>query len=277
MDAEKYLTWARAKFGSKDFGHAISDLQGAEERIAKALMMEIGMIAQSDEMSLKTDIAFPSVKHKQPEQLSHNWHERLFKDLPGYVDTLEWAGSQYEGKKGGESTAAFWQATVPDWREKLKKARAVKANPKPSLEHLDAILKDCDNLLSQLDETIGRIKIPQAQLPSLELTDALVVSFLKEFGLKMKASERHSREKAELANYHDLVSNLESVTKSAAERTILLMILAVLNVHLWEHHTTGSYPSSQYSETFPMVVRFNDLASLLERILVRTKGGVQSS
>lgn len=277
LDAEKKLSRARVQFAAKDYGDAISDLQGSEERIAKAIMIAIGMIAQSEEMSAKTDVAFPGVKHKQPEQLSHNWHERLFEDLGGYLDTMEYAGGKFKGKKGGETTAAFWESSVPDWRERLKKARAVKAKPKPTLEELDGILKDCNRLLGELDGMIGRINVPEVKLPGLDLTDDFVRSILKDAGIKLKKSERLAIEEAELPKHAHLLANLGSVMKETSERVSLLMLLAILNVYLYQHHTMGSYPSSQYSETSPMVVRFGELASLLERILERTKRAIKSS
>jgi hypothetical protein len=83
----------------------------------------------------------------------------------------------------------------------------------------------------------------------------------------MNKDERLAVENAELAKYKPFSENFDREFKASVKRSQILMTLAVLNVYLYQHHTMGSYPSSQYTETFPLVIRFNEIASLLQRIL----------
>jgi hypothetical protein len=82
---------------------------------------------------------------------------------------------------------------------------------------------------------------------------------------------RRKMEEEALKELKPLLDDFVAEFKRIVELSEILLTLAVLNVYLYKHHTMGSYPSSQYTETFPMVVRFNALSSLLQRMLDRTK------
>jgi hypothetical protein len=130
-DAKKKLRRALSQFAAKDYGDAISDLQGSEERIAKAIMLRIGILPTDREVESKVEAAFPGMKYRTPKDLSHNWHERMLEDLTPFLDTMGPVGQLFRNKPGGRDTAEFWKKAIPDYRERLKKARAVKAKSRP--------------------------------------------------------------------------------------------------------------------------------------------------
>jgi hypothetical protein len=267
LDAKKKLKRAQSQFATKDYGDAISDLQGTEERIAKAIMLRIGMLPTDPKVESKVKIAFPGMKYRAPQALSHNWHERMLEDLSPFLDTMDPVGKLFKKRHGGEDTAEFWKKAIPDYRQHLAKARAVKAKPRPTLQELDGVLSDCNRILDSLEDRLSRLNIGKVNIPGPDILDSLVKSFLKSAGVSVKKEERLALENAELLKFKPFLENIDPEFKTAVKRSQILLTLAVLNVYLYQHHTRGSYPSSQYTESFPLVVRFNELSSLLQRIL----------
>lgn len=267
LDAEKKLKRAQSQFKAKDYGDAISDLQGSEERIAKAIMLRLGMLPTDPKVASRVDMAFPGLKYRVPKDLSHNWHERMFEDFAPFLNTMEPVGKLFQNKPGGEKTAEFWRKAIPDYRQRLEKAKAVKAIPKPTLQELDGVLNDCNRILDGLEDTLSKLNIGKVNVPNQDLLDGLVASYLKKAGGSMKKDERLALENAELSKFKPFLDNFDLEFKRIVKHAEILVTLAVLNVYLYQHHTMGSYPSSQYTETFPLVVRFNELSYLLQRIL----------
>jgi hypothetical protein len=270
-DAERKLSRARVQFADKDYGNAISDVQGAEERTAKAIMLRTNILPADRNVAELVKIAVPGLKFRVPEKMGHDWHERLLEDFVPYLDSIEKVAEMFGNQSEGWRTKRFWRGTIPDFRERLAKATAIDPVPKPPLEELDAVLKDCNKALDALEVSLGKLNLRKVKAPNRRVLDRLVKGYLKRKRSYLSREDRWAIEEATVEWLKPFLENFASEYRRIVEISHILLTLAVLNVYLSKHHTVGSYPSYLYTEAFPMVVRFSELSSLVDRMLQRSK------
>jgi hypothetical protein len=271
QNAESKLRRAHTEFAAREFGDAVSDLQGSEERLAKALLIRINILPSDPKLARVVKHAFPGLKFTTPKDLGHYWHERVLADFVPILDKFEEIGEAFGNQAGGWRTTKFWRSAIPDYRERLEKARAIRAIPNPTQQELDDVVKDCNRALDALDDYLKKINLRKVKAPNLRLIDKVVTRKMRGSGQYARREERRAWEEEALLEAKPLIDGFVAVFKRIVEISRILLTLAVLNVYLCEHHTTGSYPSSLYTRTFPMVVRFTELSSLIQTALNRAK------
>ena len=276
MDPHSWLESARLKleaadllFAKKDYGNGISSLQGADERIAKAVLLRLSFL-QGDPVLSRILGNIVGTKYRTPKALDHNWHVRFLEDLNPYIDTFEEIGTSFGIQKPGWRVTQYWRSKAPEFRRKVDAARKIKSKPSPRLKELTANIDYCTKLLDEMVASYSKTKDLKLKLPKPRQLDQPAKVALKRGGLPYIPRE-FRREMVELL-LEGFKPKAPSFAKNVKEVVFLvqvLLVLAVMNVFLGLHHQLGEYPTSQvrYDEKFPMVAKFSDLKAFLDRSL----------
>jgi hypothetical protein len=270
--AERKLAVAESDYARRDYGSAISALQGAEERIAKGLLLRLSILPDDPgpAASLKRAVG---VKYLTPKALGHDWHVQLLDDLDPFLNTFEAVGTSFGNRRPGWRVTKFWGLNAPDYRRRVEAAKRVKSTPAPNAEELDGVLKDCNRFLDQAAETASKMKPIKVKIPKASQVDRAAKASLKRAGVYAPRELRKEIEEELLTKFK---SDADRVVRNIPETVILVHILltmAALNVYLHRHHVLGEYPTSEvrYDEAFPLVAKFSELRALLLRGLDMAK------
>lgn len=260
-------------FAKKDFGNAVSSLHGAEERVAKAILLRLSFL-QADLALSKILGGIVGTKYRTPKALDHNWHVRFLEDLNPYIDTFEEIGTSFGIQKPGWRVTQYWRSKAPEFRRKVDAARRVKSKPSPRLKELTANLEYCTKLLDETEASYSKTKDVTLKLPKPRQLDQPAKVTLKRHGFPYIPRE-FRREMVELLleGFKPRAPRFAKNVKEIVCLVQILLVLAVMNVFLGLHHQLGEYPTSQvrYNERFPLVAKFADLKSFLDRSLQLAK------
>lgn len=280
MDPQSWLESARLKieaagllFAKKDYGNAISSLQGAEERIAKAILLRLSFL-QADPVLSKILGNIVGTKYRTPKALDHNWHVRFLEDLNPYIDTFEEIGTSFGIQKPGWRITQYWRSKAPEFRKKVDATRNIKSKPSPRLKELTANLEYCTRLLDETEASYAKTKDLKLKLPKPRQLDQPAKVALKRRGLPYIPREfRHVIVELLLEGFKSRAPTFTKNVKEVVFLVQVLLVLAVMNVFLGLHHQLGEYPTSQvrYNERFPMVTKFTDLKNFLSRSMQLAK------
>jgi hypothetical protein len=276
MDPHSWLESARLKleaadllFAKKDYGNAISSLQGADERIAKAVLLRLSFL-QGDPVLSRVLGSIVGTKYRTPKALDHDWHVRFLEDLNPYIDTFEEIGTSFGIQKPGWRVTQYWRSKAPEFRRKVDAARKIKSKPSPRLKELTANIDYCTKLLDEMEASYTKTKDLKLKLPKSRQLDQPAKVALKRGGLPYIPRE-FRREMVELLleGFKPKALGFAKNVKEIVFLVQVLVVLAAMNVFLGLHHQLGEYPTSQvrYDEKFPMVAKFADLKAFLDRSL----------
>jgi hypothetical protein len=264
------LRRARAAYNDEDYWDAVSHLQQADEKIAKALLLGLGFLPDSEDLRSAMKRVF-GVKKTKPEDLGHDWHANFIGDLDPFLRSFEEVTKSLEKGKSEQSKAAvkWWKNSIPDYKERVKKAKAVKPNPIPSAEELNGIIADCNKALDLIIAAPDTVKVGDLNLPKIDEIDESLKVVLKGYGVNLDEESRKSVESKALAKFSRIISDFNGIIVSATQSSFLLVELAVLNVVLSRHHILANYPTNKvvYDKKLPLIERFENLHSLLRRSL----------
>ena len=272
--AEKKLETARAEYDKENFGFALSALQGVEERAAKSILLQIGIIASDDSELLLFLKSFVNKKYYQtPKALSHDWHRKILSDVDDWLVVLHaiWAseGRVLPGWRPSTGVAHF----VDTLRVPIHKVLKLKSNYSPSIKELTETILGCNNILDMATEALKETnKASKVTFPLRKDIHPALAKFLKWLGLSYKRELDISYlEKAKIREMKPKwsQSRWNQIYKSTLTMVYVLITLAVLNVFLSEYHIFGEYPTSkiEYSRSLPMIAKFSDVHNLLLRTL----------
>lgn len=272
--AEGNLRRAKDAYDDEEFWDAVSQLQQAEEKIAKALLLVMGIIPDSDKLR-EAFVSVLGIQNTGPEHLGHNWHANLMVELTPFLDSFEKVTKSLEkGKSDSSRTAAGWWAkTIPDYRDSLEKAKKVRSIPLPDLKEMDAVIKDCNLALETAANLSSTLNLPAPNPPDAKDIALSLNETLKSFGVKVDKESKKKAESIASARIPVFMSGFNAMFLEVAQQAYLLIVLMILNVYLQKHHTLANYPTSKvvYDKNFPMIVRFVELHGLLQRCFDLTK------
>jgi hypothetical protein len=266
--AQKKLSSAESEYSRKDYGNAISALHGAEERIAKALLLHLSFLPNDPGMAAALKVVV-GVKYLTPKALGHDWHIQLLDDFGPYLDTFEAIGTAFGNRKPGWRTTKFWSLKVPDYRQKVEAAKKIGPNPAPTLRELEALVADLNTFLDGATAAASKVKPARYKVPKASQVDRAAKVSLHRAGFYANREARRKIEEDALTSFKPVADRVIRSTGDLIVLAHVLLALAVLNVYLYRHHTLGEYPTSeiQYDDSFPMVVKFRDLHAFLKRCL----------
>jgi hypothetical protein len=266
--AQGNLRRAKTAYADEEYWDVVSHLQQADEKIGKAVLLATGLLPDSQHMREIMTSVF-GVEKTTPEKLGHNWHINLIGDFAPFLDSFEGITGSLEGGKSESMKAAakWWKDSIPDYKERVKKASAVKANPLPSMEELDATIKDCNKALDLAAALPATLKLPEVNVPNTEDIFVSLDKSLRAFGIKVDKKTRKNAEEKALSKLPNLTKDFNAMFVKAAQSSYLLIALMVLNVHLQQHHTLANYPTKKvvYDKKLPLIARFEELRMLLQR------------
>ena len=268
--AEGNLRRATASYKDEEYWDAISQLQQANEKIAKGLLFKTGMLPTSREQR-NLMASFFGVKKTRPEDLGHAWGENLLDDFVPFLSSFEQITKALKAGKSepSRSAADWWKDAIPDYKAKLEAARATKENPLASLNELDATIKDCNKAIDLALALPSTLNLPEPKPPSSEDIAASLDKGLRAFGIKLDKKTLKDAEATARSRTPGFVKDFNGVFLKSAQFSYLLVSLMVLNVHLQKHHTLANYPTKRvvYDKKLPLVARFAELHALLQRCL----------
>jgi len=263
--ADDDLVAAKVLLGNKKYRQGVFQLQQSCEKISKGLLMRMGFLRISEEdekvKEIRKSIGLPS---STPKGYTHAWHLRMLEVLDGFTDEFDAIANvlleiKLSERKTVQAISDF-KGNVPDYKERIKVAKRLKANPNPSLQEFDAMLEDCNRLLDgsakaeqQVLRAARKIRLPKKKL--------LLRKLEKRLGVKIDEDEMKKIDKL----YRNPVVYAENIMVFS----ITLIVLAVLNTYLLPHEQLSRYPDTQidfvYDESLAIIMRSNEVANLLRR------------
>lgn len=266
--AEDDLNVAQILFQNKKYPHAIFNLQQACEKISKGLLMRIGFLpAYEEPREIKEVRKVVGVPPSTPREYGHAWHRKMLDVLETFICSFDNIAKSMEGIRLSEQNVmqniSQFRKSVPDFKERIMRARKVKTNPNPSLQEIDGVIKYCNELL---DSSLKAEAEARASVQKIKLPDKKVILRKIEKRLKIKVDKETLKKIDRIygKNPVEYVTNLVIFSET-------LIILAILNVYLVPHEYISRYPDAKmdfaYDENLSIVVRFNELTSLLRRCL----------
>ena len=154
--SEGDLRLAKLAYDGKEYWGAISHLQEADEKIGKATLIQLGLLTSDQGMKNIMETFF-GAKHTEPKDLGHDWGAQMVKDLEPFLDSLEKMVRPMGKSDSLRQAADWWKTSLPDYRERLEKAKQLKSNPLPSLTEFDGVIKDCNKILELSREVPSKI------------------------------------------------------------------------------------------------------------------------
>jgi hypothetical protein len=219
------------------------------------------------------------VENTRPKDLGHDWHANFIADFEPFLKSFEKFTNSLERGKSEQSKASakWWKESMPDYKERVKKAKAVRSNPLPSAEELKGVITDCNKALDFIVAAPTTIRVGNLNLPKPEEIDESVKVLLKGFGIKMNAESRKDAEKRAIEKFSRIANDFGGIVINATQSSFLLIELAVLDVLLSRHHTLANYPTNEvvYDKKLPLIKSFEELHSLLQRSLTLARQVLQ--
>lgn len=259
--ARDELRVSRRNYNDKEFWRAIADLQLAEEITAKVLLMRTQFLPQSTEVKRLMDNL--GVADVSPSDYNHDWHKHFLKALGPFVNLMGNAAGSVSASDPLKSAFDDLARLVPDYDSKLQGARGVPSIPIPTLAEVDAVVMKCREYIdASMKESFGGV-ISSADVPGAEVIDRIVRQEVAKLSMALSPAERKSLEDRIRKQFPNS-SWYDKVAGPVMQASVLLVAMAMLNVFLWKHHTIAVYPGKvTYDSNFPLVRRFNELASLV--------------
>jgi hypothetical protein len=117
------------------------------------------------------------------------------------------------------------------------------------------------------------LNLSEVKPPPSEDISANLDRTLKAFGIKLDRKTLKQAEIAAGAKVPKITKDFNDMFLKSAQSSFLLITLAVLNVHLQQHHTLANHPADKvvYDAKLPMVARFEEIHALLQRCLNSAK------
>ena len=269
VKAKGDLRQADSAYTDHEYWDAISHLQEANEKIAKALLIKLGFLPTSEGLRNTIEAVF-GAKRTRPKDLGHNWAVRLIEDFGPYMDSLQKITNSLPKSESFSQARNWWSDTLPSFRTNVKSAKKLKAKPSPSLEELDNALADCDKFLEMSKTIPAHLSLDSNRTFNLEEMDQSVASLIKDvYGIAIDKRTRLETEAKALENIGQIVGGIQETLRSVVEMCYVWAVLAVLNVYLSLHHIFARYPTKRvaYDENLSLVIRFQRIHALHRRVL----------
>jgi predicted GIY-YIG superfamily endonuclease len=272
LEAEEDIDAAEALFHRKNYGLALFHTQQADEKISKGLLLRTGFLSVEEENELvKAAREASGLRALAPIKYGHEWHAKLVKVLEVFVGSFDNITSELVSKRIPDNPTIFSEVErirqyLPDFRERINKAKNVKGNPAPSVEELTAVIAVSHERLDSLDEAEREMEKKFKKISRRKKEQ-----FFKEIEKEFKAKvDGPTLEKIKQLMKMDM----KEFFKKRLPYSQTLIVLAILNVYLLPHYQAGRYPNSQnivYDGTLPIIQKFHDILSLLRRCIVIAK------
>ena len=192
------------RYNEKHYSLALHELQQAEEKTAKAILLKMNLADQSPGLSqLASSLGIPLYP---PIKYGHNWRENMLNQLEA-ITKSPFAAAILETSKslpGMES--------LGDPQKLIANARNAKTNQAPTTQEISDIIMDCNKLLNSVVDM--RKAMVDKINPIKGLLNPLNVHLDKEFGKKI-----------------DLISFVDAPVNTAVASFILITI-AILDTIL---------------------------------------------
>lgn len=266
--AEENLEVVNILFKNEKYRFAIFNLQQAAEITSKALLMRVSLLVTSEENQLvkeiREDLHIPA---KSAIGYGHDWHHKLMDVMDEFivkVDKLsEFIVSNNLVERKVISDILEFRDNVPDYKQRIKTAKGVKASLNPSIDELNEVILFCHGRLDLSSKAAQKVKskMDQFKMPNKK---RLVKQTEKAFATKLDSKTLNVVDKLFTLKVSDYTQRIVVFSQT-------LIILAIINSYLLPHEQKSRYPFGQvdfkYDPYMPLVRRTKDFSGIIRRCI----------
>lgn len=247
--SENYLDWLKGAeetlgvvdllFENEKYRFAIFNLQQAAEIASKAILMRVSLLSSVEENTLVKEIREDMhISAKSAISYGHDWHYKLLDVMDGFIGKVDKLSeivlSNNLVEKRTIPDVLEFRDNVPEYKERIKVARKVKANLNPPIEELNEVILFC---LERLELSYKAIKKVKTKMEKFRTPDKrrLIKKAAKIYATKLDNDGLTFIDNLLAINFSDYAQRIIVFSQT-------LVILAIVNAYLLPHESISRYP-----------------------------------
>jgi hypothetical protein len=212
------------------------------------------------------------ISAKPAKYYSHDWHFKLLDIMDGFIckiDNLsEFIISNNLADKKTTPKILEFRDDVPDYKERIKNAKKVKANLNPSVDELNEVILFC---LERLELTSKVVEKTKSKMDKFKMPNKknFIKQTEKAFSTKLDSDASKVVDKLFALKISDYTQRMILFSQT-------LILLAIVNSYLLPHESISRYPFGQmditYNAYIPIVRKTKDFSVIIQLCIWRGQG-----